>query len=775
MKQLFLFVLLFLPGIFYAQDKVTISGYITDSYSGERLIGATIYHDGRSAGTVTNNYGFFSLTGETGNNWLTTRFVGYEPGNLNIITSKDTLITIELKRGVAIEEIEVHGRAFQESNPEISSLSHPRVTIEMVESTPVILGEKDILKTLQYLPGIKQSAENTAGINVRGGSNDQNLILLDGIPVYNVNHLLGFFSVFNPDAIKNVSLFKGGIPARYGGRLSSVMDISMKEGNLKNSRTTFSISPVAGRITHEAPIKQDTAAYIISLRRTFFDLPLMAFQKLSGTNGTFAYHFYDLNAKANWIVDTKNRLYLSVYAGKDVQHVDTPENPESNKTKYRYRWGNVASSLRWNKAFSSSVFANTSFYYSRFTHNELGKSGTGDDEVTFQNTTTLADACLKSDFDFYVADNYILRWGGSFSYLSFSPYIIQERSSQRDTTLNKQNKTNAGQTDFYIENALKSGRFSLNFGLRLSGYFTAHKNYINLQPRVALNYSFLNNLNISGSYIHMVQNTHLLTNSSLGMPTELWVASTDRIGPERSRQFSLGFSKHLLHGVSLGAEAYYKWLNDVVRFEEGASFINPQELDWEDNVVVGNGRAYGLELEAKKEEGQFTGIMSYTLSWSERKFNELNNGNWFPFKYDRRHDFSILAGYKLKESYKTTKSISLGFTFQSGNNLSLPDMEYEGMPTPGTEFDTDGHVYPWLQTKQTYENPNNFKMPPFHHLDIGYNIVKQKTDSKRVTWSFSVYNVYNRMNPWYYYKDGENVKQVSLFPIVPSVGFKYEF
>ncbi len=775
MKQLLYLVILLCPVLSVAQNRITISGYITDVNSGERLIGATAFHASQKQGTVSNNYGFFSINGKQGNNQLQFRFVGYQTKVLSLNLYSDTLITIELQKGINLKEVQVTAQPGTKSNPEISALSNPNISMQMVESTPVIFGEPDVLKTLQFLPGIKQSAENAAGFNVRGGSNDQNLILLDGVPVYNVNHLFGFFSVFNPDAIKNVSLFKGGIPARYGGRLSSVMDISMKEGNLRKSNTTFSISPIAGRITHEAPLKTDKGAYIISLRRTFIDLPWMALQKLNGTKGAHGYYFYDLNAKTNWIVNPKNRLYLSLYTGKDVQFINTPKTDDWDKTKYRYRWGNITSAFRWNKTFSSNLFANTMIYYSKFNHNELSKSGKGEEEVTYKNTTKLNDLCVKTDFDFYTGKNYTIRWGGLLSLLAFSPNIIQGKSTQLDTTFNQTNNTDAKQAVFYIENSINTNKLSMNFGLRYSGYFTSAKNYLSFQPRIAINYRFIPNYSISASYTKMVQNIHLLTNSSLGMPTDLWVASTDRIGPEFATQFSLGLSHELKNNISFGVEAYYKLMDDVVRFEEGASFTNPKQSDWEDNALVGKGKAYGIEMETKKEKGHFTGIFSYTLSWSERKFSELNNGNWFPFKYDRRHDVSILAEYKFKEAYNTLKSISVGFTFQSGNNISLPDFEYQGIPTPGTDYSDDTSM-PWIYIRQTYENPNNFKMPVFHHLDIGYNIIKKKTERKTITWSFSVYNVYNRMNPWYYYKTKNGaMKQVSLFPFFPSVGFKYNF
>ena len=771
-KKIILLLLAAIPIFVYAQKKPTISGYIADGKTGERLIGATIYNTTSGKGGITNNYGFFSLTGEKGNYNIEFTFIGFKKYKTTLELVSDTFLIIELEKGVEIDEVQVLARNLNHSNPELSGLSQTRISMQMIESTPVILGERDILKTLQFLPGIKQGAENTAGFNVRGGSGDQNLILLDGVPVYNVNHLLGFFSVFNTDAIKNVTLFKGGIPARYGGRLSSVLDISMKEGNLNESSGVFSISPVAGRFTYEAPIKKDTGAFIVSFRRTLFDIPMVAAEKLMGENGSFGYYFYDFNAKANWIFNQTSRLYLSIYTGKDNQFSKTNDGKNS-KSSYTYNWGNFTSVLRWNKIISSKLFSNSSVYYSRFIHNELGKVKDENAKTIFKTSSELNDFCFKTDFDFFVAPVYSLRFGMNLSHLVFNPNIIQLKSSDSNIVFNEENKNHANQTDLYVENSFNFYRLKLNIGGRFSGYFTDSKSYLNINPRVSIGLLLFPSFSMSASYTEMNQNIHLLTNSSLGMPTDLWVASTNKVGPQKSKQASLGFSKRFKKSISFEVEGYYKTMENVVRFDEGVAFLNPNESNWDNNVLIGNGRAYGIEFLVQKQTGKFTGLISYTLSKSERKYNELNHGNWFPFKYDRRHDVSFLAEYKFKKIYNKTRSVSIGFTLQSGNNLSIPDTEYKGLLTPGREL---GDYYiPWEVIRQTYDNPNNFKMPIFHHLDLGYNIVKDKNDGKTITWTFSIYNVYNRMNPWYYYKSDKKVKQVSLFPIVPSVAFKYAF
>ena len=771
-KYIFLTPAFFLPFLISAQNKFTVSGYVSDYTSGERLIGATVYNSATGKGAVCNNYGFFSLSDKEGNSTLVFQFVGYKKKRVELNLTKDTLLNIRLERGIEIEEVEVKGFHIKQNNPELSTLNQPKITMQTIETAPVILGEHDVLKTLQFLPGIKQGAENTAGFNVRGGSADQNLILLDGVPVYNVNHMMGFFSVFNTDAIKNVNFIKGGIPARYGGKLSSILDISMKEGNLKESSGIFSISPMAARFTYEAPIKQDTAAFIVSLRRTFFDIPMVAFEKINGENGSFGYNFYDINIKTNWILNPKNRLYFSFYTGKDKQFATTKE--KDSKTIYNYRWGNFTSVFRWNKVFTSKLFSNTSIYYSLYNHNELIKIEENNKLTLFKTSSDLQDIALKSDFDFYVSPQYTIRFGGKLSQLVLNPNIIQVKDAESDISFNDENKTRATQSEIYFENAFDLQKLKLNIGARLSGYSTGKTKYLNFQPRLSANLELSSKLNMSASYTKMAQNIHLLTNSSLGMPTDLWVASTDRVGPQEASQATFGLSRQIQKDYTISVEAYYKWMKDVVRFDEGAAFLDTKESSWDKNVLVGDGKAYGVEWMVQKNSGNLTGMLSYTLSWSERRFDGLNHGRWFPFKFDRRHDVSLLATYKFKKYYEKIRSLSIGFTLQSGNNISLPDFEYAGLLTPGREFNY--YHDSWETVRQTYDHPNNFRMPAFHHLDIGYNIVKQKTDRKSITWTFSVYNVYNRMNPWYYQKDkNDKIKQVSLFPFFPSVGFTYRW
>ncbi|SHJ46322.1 Outer membrane receptor for ferrienterochelin and colicins [Tangfeifania diversioriginum] len=771
MKRNILILLLIIPFSVFAQEKFTISGYVESQSDMERLAGATVVA-GPGLGVATNSYGFYSLTLPAGAYRLNCRFVGYKTQTKQIDLKNDTILNFQLATGIELEEIEVKANRTDEAASQLSSLSFLNPGMEKIDRMPVILGERDVLKTLQFQPGIKSARENSAGFNVRGGSNDQNLILLDGVPVYNVNHLFGFFSVFNSDAIKDVSMYKGGIPARYGGRLSSVLDISMKEGNMKEPHGIFSISPVSARMTYEAPLKKDTAAFIVSLRRTLLDIPMFLYQTAIERDGNYGYYFYDFNAKTNWIINPRNRIYLSFYSGNDSQYYNN--NRDGTNSKYRYSWGNITSVFRWNHIFSQKLFSNISAYYSRYQLNNHGSSDSGEQEMVFRATSDMQDLALKADFDWYVSPSYTIRFGGKASRMQFAPNIVQMKGIDTDIRLNEEQKNNSTHFEYFAEHNLNTGKFNVNLGMRGATYITGEKTYNYFEPRAALKFRSHTGFSANASYTQMTQFIHLLTNSSLGMPTDLWVASTDEVKPQESEQVSTGIEQRLSNYV-FGFETYYKWLRDVIRFEEGAVFLSSQDTKWNENISVGRGRAYGAEFMAKKVHGKLTGMLSYTLSWSERQFNEVNQGRWFPHKYDRRHDISLLGEYRLFKNEYREKSISFGFTLQSGNNLSMPDVEYEGMYLPGGSENSRG-VPDWQQAKQSFDNPNNLKMPVFHHLDLGYNTKRKKQNGKTYTWSFSVYNVYNRMNPWYYYKNPSGkVKQVSIFPVIPSVGFKYTF
>ncbi|WP_423129062.1 TonB-dependent receptor [Gaoshiqia sp. Z1-71] len=777
MNKLILIFLLF-PLISAGQAKIRLSGYVQDAASGERLVGATVFHASSQTGTATNAFGYFNLLIHPGEQSLLVQYVGYKKRELSVSLRNDSTIIILLEAGLDLDEIQVKVSGRQ-THGELSRLNYSRLDMDLIERLPVILGETDVLKAIQYLPGVKGARENTASYNVRGGSSDQNLILLDGAPVYNVNHAFGFFSTFNNHAIKNASFYKGGIPARYGGRLASVLDITSKEGNMKKGAGVFSISPISAQATYEGPIKQDTASFLLSCRRTFFDLPMILSQKIAGEDQEYGYQFYDLNAKANWIINENNRVYWSVYAGRDKQFYESSDRTTHNEDYYQ--WGNLTSVLRWNSLLSNKLFANFSLYYSRYNYEV--SSFYEDDDVDkdfyyythFKTTSKLWDYSLKADLEYNPKSNYTMRFGSQVSYLEFAPNVVQQRGTDDNFTFNDEYRNQSLMSEVYLENDYRHNRLSVNAGLRLSGYLADGAFYIYPQPRLAVAYELNSNWKASGSYMYMSQYLHKLSNSSMGMPADLWVASTGRVKPETGQQVSLGIEKSFNDTYRGGMEVYGKNMNNVIRYVEGESFLDTKNTNWEDILLIGQGRAYGSEFFLEKMTGRLTGMLSYTLSKTERQFDDLNAAEWFPDNYDRRHDLSLFGEYKLySKKPDKKKSLTFGFTCQSGNKLSIPDTEQPGFLLPGMDLFL-GSGMPWFLTRKTYDHPNNFKMPAFHHLDLGYSSTKKKANGHSRTWNFSVYNVYNRLNPWYYYKKKGEVRKVSIFPVVPSVTYTYSW
>lgn len=771
MMNRLLLLLLLSPLWVTGQKSYRLTGYIQDARSGERLTGATVYHAASQKGTSTNTYGYFSLLLPEGTNKLQVQYVGYKALTLYINLQYDSLVYIHLEPGLEIDEVQVKGTAAK-ARSALSSLNYSRLNLIQMQKLPAFLGETDLLKAIQYLPGVKGGRENTATYNVRGGSSDQNLILLDGAPVYNIYHAFGFFSTFNSYAIKDAAFYKGGIPARFGGRLASVLDVTAREGNMKKAGGVFSLSLVSGQLTYEAPIKKDTASFLIAVRRSLIDVPMVLIQKASGADQTFGYGFYDLNAKSNWIVNEKNRLYFSLYAGRDRQFYRSED--YDTETRSHYQWGNLTGVLRWNKLMGSKLFANFSLYASRYRYEQYNRSESDDEFTLFETSSKLADYSLKTDFEYYPVSNYTLRFGTQLSYLKFAPGIFQVRSKDFSTDYNRQNRNEAGLAAAYAENQLHWGRFDLNGGIRFSAY--AHQSQIHFyaQPRIAASADLGNDYSLSASYMYVSQYLHLLTNSSMGLPTDLWVGSTRRVQPETGQQASLGLEKKVNETYRAGVEAYYKNMDHVIRFKEGETFIDTKGDSWENAILAGKGRAYGTELFVEKQSGRLTGMFSYTLSKSERLFDGLNDGQWFPFKYDRRHDLSLNGEYRLPAPASKERSFSFGFTLQSGNYLSIPDYEQPGLVLPGMDHYLSSGI-PWFSTRKSFDHPNNFKMPVFHHLDLAYSSTKKLGGNKSRTWSVSVYNAYNRLNPWYYYKKDGNVKKVSIFPVVPSITYIYRW
>lgn len=757
-----LFGLLSLP----AMAQSTVSGYVSDAESGEKLIGATVYLPKLRRGVATNAYGFYSLSvPPTDTLVLLVSYVGYAAARDTLSVQQNLRRDVALTANTLLDEVEVV--ATEDEAAHVRPLSVHRIPIQTVHTAPVLGGESDLLKTLQLLPGVKFGNEGSAGLYVRGGSPDQNLILLDGVPVYNVSHLFGFLSVFNSDAIHSMELIKGGIPARYGGRLSSVLNINMKEGNLKQRQGVFAISPIAGRFTYEGPIKKDTSSFIISGRRTWLDA--IAAVALLAEDRTLGYNFYDLNAKYNHRLNARNRVYVSFYTGRD-RFFDTFSDGTDRST-FNFRWGNLTAVARWNRIISPKLFMNTSLSYSSynfFQEYRVKQEGT---DFFSQTRSRIQDGTLRTDFDYALAPSHALRFGAQITRQRFRPDVVQLVNASADTTFNNQEFIDAVNAEVYVEDDITlSRKVSVNVGLRVSAFWVNDRTYANLQPRLAGQYRLTATQSITASYTNMVQYLHLLTNSSLGLPTDLWVSSTENIAPQRAEQVALGFTQWLRNGAyQVSVESYYKRMRNLIAYREGANYLFQNGENWENKIVSGDGDAYGVELLIDKKRGKLTGWLGYTLSYANRWFDEIDKGRTFPFRYDRRHDVSLMMQYKLPKD----RILSFTFVYATGNAITLPTARYQGVRPPSWEYaDFDKDAF---DDRVLLGDRNNYRMPAYHRLDVSYQRRKETKRLNHRTWIFSLYNAYSRLNPYFLYESNGKLKQYSLFPIIPSVTFRLEF
>ena len=787
MKTKLIILLFFLYGnLGFSQtgNKYTISGYVSDASSGEKLISANIYDAKSGKGTVSNTYGFYSLTLPRDSVILTFSYIGYETQTFRLKLNKDITLNVDVSNAVELEVIEVVGEKFDRIEEE-TQMSRMEVPVEQIKKVPALLGEVDVLKTLQLLPGVQSGGEGQNGLYVRGGSPDQNLILLDGVPVYNVSHLLGFFSVFNADAIKNVTLTKGGFPARYGGRLSSVLEINMKEGNMSKFHGEGSIGLVSSKLTLEGPIVKDKTSFIISGRRTYIDIlakPLIKSAQEEGEDVKLKLFFYDLNAKINHKFNDKHRLYLSTYSGADVFGVDSKETYDDGdyfKLENQIDWGNVTSALRWNYLINNKLFANTTLTYSQFRFDFVGAFEESFDNtisaVSAKYTSGIYDWAGKIDFDYIPNPNHYIRFGTSITHHRYDPgafqFELESDDIDFDTILGSQ-QSKSLEYALYLEDEMSFGAFKANIGLHASGFKVRGDEsefYYSVQPRIGLRYLLSNDLAIKASFNTMAQYINLLANESLSSPTDLWVPSTKRVKPQTSWQAAIGIAKTLWEDYEFSAEGYYKQMKNVISYKEGVEFIG-LENDWQDKVTQGDGEAYGMELFLQKKRGKTTGWLGYTLSWNWRQFNEINGGERYPFKYDRRHDLSLVLSHQLSKKV----SITGAWVYGTGNSITLPLFRYN---TPVYVDLENGNFY--TREVETIGKKNDFRMKAYHRLDLNVEFYKKKRNYER-WWTFGAYNLYNRNNPYFIYSGYTNegkrtFKQVSLFPIIPSVSWKFKF
>ena len=794
-----------------AQSSHTISGYVKDANSGEWLIGAKIYDLQSLEGAITNDFGFFSLTLPDGPVSLRVSYAGYESYQLPLTLEDDAVLTFELEY-LELEAVDIIAEDI-ESIAEQTEMSSIDVPIEQIKLLPALLGEVDVIKAIQLLPGVQSGNEGSTGLYVRGGGPDQNLILLDDVPLYYVSHLGGFFSVFNADALSNVKLVKGGFPARYGGRLSSVLDIRMKEGNNQDYQFEGSVGVLASKLSVQGPIIKNKTSFIVSARRTYFDLftrPITALASRIGSGGegsaSFGYYFYDLNAKVNHIISDKDRLYFSTYLGNDVldlsfeDQVGEEGDPNYAYTRFQSKnsWGNQLAALRWNHLWSPKLFSNLTATYTNYRlrlDNEIdaafatNQAGTDVFETSFffGYFSGIRDFGARWDFDYYPNPDHDIEFGITSTWHTFTPGAIGVSLGFGDTTLldtTINNELARGlESSIYIEDQMNIGdRLSANAGLHFAHYLINQKNYFSLQPRLSARYLLTDKWSLKASYSRMTQFLHLLVNSTTGLPVDLWVPATENVAPQQAWQAAAGIAGTIFGGlIDVSVEGYYKEMSGLISYKEGVSLYLGVEGSWEDRVETdGEGQAYGAEILFQKKTGKTTGWMGYTLSWNNRRFDNLNNGEVFPFRYDRRHDVSLVIAHKFNDRI----SISGTWVYGTGNAITLPSGNFSTPFVGPNNFGTNFLQYQ-LGGATLYENGRNgFRMEAYHRADFGINFTKEKRWGVR-TWNISFYNLYNRQNPYFYFIGTEEVpgsqfetqpalRKLALFPIIPSVSYSFK-
>lgn len=797
----YLLTVFFTIGTVIAQNTndigaITLGGYIYDSTSHDILIGSTIQVQNTHQTGISNNYGYYQVSLPISQQTcLTISYLGYHRKNICLSTGKDTIVNIFLRpKEIGLEEVRIAYKNIRHELPSVNNISS-----KIIQLSPSLFGEHDILKTIQLMPGVQGGIEGTSGLIVRGGGLDQNLILLDDAPVYNVSHLFGFFSVFTSEAIDHVKLIKGSFPARYGERVSSIVDIRMKEGNDKKISGNLNLGLLSAKGMLEGPIIKDKMSFMIAARRTYFDLLLLPLVNESDEtiNTKEGYFFYDINAKLNFKLNSKNRLIASFYTGKDLlyyKYTSEATNPVSKleeEGKNDIGWKNMTFTLRYNNILSPKVFSNTTFIYANYKYQlETEEKST---EVFFNdsesNTTNkslgqfcsgITDYSLKSDFDIHLSSKIKMQAGVLFSNKIYTPAVMQRYEKSNLESYNELERNDdiiSHEINPYLDMRIDvNSHFNINTGFRVGTYITEENTEVLFQPRLIFSYYINEGHKLVGSYTKMTQPVHLLTNSGIGLPSDQWVPATKTVPQQFSHQFTAGYLGHFLKSFKLESEVYYKSLYNVIEYKEEADVLNTA-IDWQDKVEQGKGVAYGMEMLIRKDEGKVSGWAGYSLGRSFRKFKEINNGIKFPFKYDRIHDFKLVSMYTVNEKF----SISGSWIFMGGYWVTAPKQTYCFV-----SGERELEVRYIIGDQKTNESQidyipsrNNIKMPPYHRMDLSFEFSKEKKRYKR-TWDLSIYNVYARKNPILFYweinQDGDrDVKQLSLFSILPTVSYKIKF
>ncbi|WP_213278786.1 TonB-dependent receptor [Chryseobacterium indologenes] len=754
-----------------AQQTYSVSGTVKDKKNGELLIGVSVkVSEDPTINVTANEYGFYSLSLPAGTYTVIISNPGYKDFEQQIKVDQNMKLDLPLlpqeETTKAIDEVVVTAIK-KDKNLTSAQMGAETLNIKSIEKLPVLFGEKDVMKTIQLLPGIKSNGEGSSGFSVRGGATDQNLILLDEAPVYNASHLLGFFSTFNSDALKDASIIKGNSPAQYGGRLSSVLDVKMKDGNNKDYNLNGGIGLISSRLSVEGPIQKEKSSFIVSGRRTYADL----FLKTNKDYKDNKLYFYDLNLKANYQINENNRIYLSGYFGRDVLGLGDTFNTD---------WGNTTATLRWNSIISSKLFSNTSFIYSNYDY----KISLKNDDTVFDLNSKIRDWNLKQDFTWFAGNKHSVRFGLQSIYHTLTP------SSASGTTVSSfpRNPRYSWENAVYINDDFKATeKLTINYGVRLAIFsvlggdtFNTYENgvltdskflekgkfgktYVNPEPRISANYRINEVSSVKGGYSRNTQNLHLLSNSNSGNPTDQWIGSSYTVKPEIADQVSVGYSRNFNNNnYELNAEVYYKSMKNQIDFKNGAQIGFDAGSDVESELLFGKGRAYGLELIAKKKSGKLTGWISYTLSKTERKINGINNNEWYNARMDKTHDLSIVATYQLNPKW----SFSGLFVYSTGNAVTFPTGKYE----------LNG------QTIFQYSNRNADRMPAYHRMDLSATYEPTSNKRFRGSWTFGIYNLYGRENAYTInFEDNPDrpgttrAMQTSLFRWVPNITYNFKF
>lgn len=771
----YLLIALLFTQIALLGQKYTISGYISDSETGERLSDAAVFDSVSAEGVYTNKYGFYSLSSLNNNLKLYISYVGYKTKIVDVELNDNRSLNIEIQPDMQLSEVVV-AAAKENDNYDIQTLSSKEII-----ALPSIAGESDFFKTLHLFPGILAGSEGSSSFYVRGGGDGQNLILLDGVPVYNTDHLYGFLSVFNAYAISGVNIYTGGFPARYGGKLSSVVDVRMKEGNNKQWHGNFNLGLISSNFTIEGPIVKNKTSVLFALRRTYLDVLSRPFFALlnsiqSEDSVSLGYYFYDLNFKINHIFNNKNRLFFSFYAGKDKLYADQASSSSylTERINNYFLWGNTTAVLRWNYKYNDKLFSNTGIYFSKYKSENTINTNEIDNTTNYylqkelyQFSSNIRSLSSQIDWDWQANNTNSIKFGVNFKFLFFNPgNTINDLYFNNQHFIEKKSiaQINAKESFVYIEDNINYKNFKFNFGVHNSAYFADSIKYLSFQPRIKAQYYITDKASVYSSYTEMTQNIHSLVQNSIDLSVDIYMPSTSVIKPMYAKQIVFGSKYSFKKNMSLKFESYYKTMRNLIEYKEGANYLENQ-TNWEDLVTVGKGNSYGIELIFDKKTGTFHSWFSYALSWANREFNELNSGNVFPFKYDRRHNFSVACMLQLNEKI----NISTNWVYYTGSAYTLIESLYS-VSNINAEL-TNIEI-------QKQSTRNAHRMPDYHRLDLGVNFVKTKKRGTR-TWCINIYNAYNKLNPYYSYIGEDNgkyiLKQVCVAPIIPTISYSYTF